>query len=202
MKKLKFDLQRHEEEGSQKAPTRAQIFGRNLKRIQKEKGYTRKQLADFLGVTDKTIGNYISGDKEPSFKKLFALANFLEVSVLDLLGNNGYSPKNVDVSEEIFNYRLQRAITMAQNYLDSIFNSNLGKENKDGKYLVFTPVNVKYEEGNLIFIGDGDGNIGNTILFKNKEDFVKTMEQAEKDALYYQVSFCKAFRRIVFKDEN
>ncbi|SCH20713.1 transcriptional repressor DicA [uncultured Clostridium sp.] len=61
------------------------IFSTNLKQKRKEKGYTQKQLADFLGVTLKT---YRSWEKNtlPKTLELINLSTILECDIDFLLG--------------------------------------------------------------------------------------------------------------------
>ena len=96
--------------------THKQIFGENLERIRKEKGFTRKQLSDFLEMDVNSYGAYERGEKNPPLKKLFKIADYLKVSVIELIGENSESNnKNIE-------YRLYRAtklITLCGCSLDS-----------------------------------------------------------------------------------
>lgn len=94
------------------AKTRTEIFGENLKKIVKQKSVTRLQLAELLGVSLTAINSYINGRKQPPLEKIFILADFLEVSVMDLIGNNGYTPEDISGEKQIFQYRLQRALKL------------------------------------------------------------------------------------------
>ena len=62
-------------------------FGENLMRIRKEKGVTRKELAERLGVPYTTLRNYEKGSREPGHKTLITLSQMFDVSVDDLIGN-------------------------------------------------------------------------------------------------------------------
>ena len=84
--------------------TRAQILGENLKRIREEKGVSRKQLADILGIVEDSIGGYETGKKLAPLDKIFTMAEFLNVSIVDLTGDTPFA----DV-KKILQYRLNRA---------------------------------------------------------------------------------------------
>ncbi len=54
--------------------------------LREGKGITQKQLAEYIGVRNYTIGNWEQGRTEPSIGELVALANFFECSVDYLIG--------------------------------------------------------------------------------------------------------------------
>ena len=60
-------------------------FGRNLTALRKSAGYTRKQLADILNVTEMSVGTYERGIRTPSLEKILQLADLFNVSTDDLL---------------------------------------------------------------------------------------------------------------------
>ena len=167
--------------------SRTQILGENLDRIRKEKGYSRKQLAEVLGVTDKTIGNYINGEKEPSFKKLFALADFLKVSVASLTGENNFSNNlpNIEklIKDKIFEFRYHQAFSLAKA-------ANYSLIELDGAIFITVTVNRK--------IKDDDGNfkvseVTSQFKFENKYAFINAMEKAVTLAACGDFTFQDAF---------
>lgn len=62
--------------------------GENLKRLRKKKGLTQTQLAERVGVTYQSIGQYERGETSPSGKTLKKLADALDVGFYDLLDQN------------------------------------------------------------------------------------------------------------------
>lgn len=57
----------------------------NLKRIRKEKGLSRYQLAKMAGLRDSTLQNIENReDPNPTFKTMCKLADALEISLDDL----------------------------------------------------------------------------------------------------------------------
>ena len=175
--------------------SRAEILGENLKRVREEKGVSRKQLAEILSVGVDSVGLYERGERLPPLDKIFDMANFLQVSVTSLTGDNDYNhvfPVIPDIDKEIFKYRFERALQMATDLLDS---SLVPKIADDGSIIVYSPEKIKYDSINSVVSYYGGYN---AIAFKNAEDFVNVMERAEHRALYSRIEFNQAFRVEVF----
>lgn len=58
-----------------------------IKEIRKSKKITAKELANFVNVAESTMSLYENGKREPDFKTLCLIAEYLDVSVDYLLGN-------------------------------------------------------------------------------------------------------------------
>lgn len=69
----------------------------NLKNERKKLGYSQKQLAQILNVSQQTVGSWEVGRTEPDAKTLTKLANIFGVSV-DYL--TGHSPSSKVVTQE------------------------------------------------------------------------------------------------------
>lgn len=69
-------------------------IGENLQMYRERRGMTRADLADAIGVTSKSIGNWERGDRDPSTSYLSALAKVLEVSKSDLIGETNATVQN------------------------------------------------------------------------------------------------------------
>lgn len=61
-------------------------FGKRLKELRIEKGYTQKALALALNITISTLSHWECDYQEPSFKDLIALCDYFSVSADYLLG--------------------------------------------------------------------------------------------------------------------
>lgn len=61
-------------------------FGKNLKKLRKEKDLTQETLAEFLGVSFQTISKWERGETYPDITMLPVIASFFKVTVDDLLG--------------------------------------------------------------------------------------------------------------------
>ena len=59
-----------------------------IKEIRKSKKITAKELANFVNVAESTMSLYENGKREPDFKTLCLIAEYLDVSVDYLLGND------------------------------------------------------------------------------------------------------------------
>lgn len=64
----------------------AEYTGKRIRSLRKEKGWTQKDLADRIHVTDKAISKWERGLNYPDLSLFEILANVLETSVADLLG--------------------------------------------------------------------------------------------------------------------
>lgn len=60
-------------------------FGKRIVQLRKEKGFTQKELADKLNVSDKAVSRWETGKNYPDIETLQQLATALDVSVNDLL---------------------------------------------------------------------------------------------------------------------
>ncbi len=170
--------------------TIAQQLGENLKRIRTEKGVSRKDLAAAIGITEFSFGKYERGEILPPLDKIFVLSDFLKVSILDLTGNNGYTPLEISADKQIFEYRLQRALKMATKAFTPLIPTEV---DENGYITVFSPSRLIYENGIR------KAGASNAVKFQNAEDFVQVMERAESRALFENIPFNQAFRNIVFK---
>ena len=167
----------------------AKTFGDNLKRIREGKNITRKQLAEYLSVSLPTIAYYENGQMQPPLEKIFSIANFLQVSILDLTGNNGYSPANISVDKQIFKYRLQRAMEIASSADCSI------TQNQNGTFT------IKFELNFMQNVTKSERWIVPrevTLNIRDAKTFVKMVEKTEKvlAATNYSYSFRHFFREI------
>ena len=67
-------------------------IGKNLAALRKHARYSRKDIANILGVSEMTVGAYERGQKNPSIAKLIQLADFFAVSLDDLIRGNAENP--------------------------------------------------------------------------------------------------------------
>lgn len=74
-------------------------IGENIKRIRLEKGLTQKQLGERLGkISQQQIGQWETGKANPKIETLQKIANGLGVSIKELLQDNTYSQKPIDLT--------------------------------------------------------------------------------------------------------
>jgi len=65
-------------------------FGEKLKEFRMENNLTQKQLAKKVQVTDASIRDWESRDRQPSYEILCELAKIFDVTVGQLLGVEEY----------------------------------------------------------------------------------------------------------------
>ena len=64
------------------------IFGKRLKELRIEKGFSQQKLGEVLGFCNQTISFWESGSREPDLDTLLAIAHYFEVTLEDLLEKN------------------------------------------------------------------------------------------------------------------
>ncbi|MBQ2346941.1 MAG: helix-turn-helix transcriptional regulator [Clostridia bacterium] len=75
------------------------MFGKQLKELRTEKGYTQRTLAEKLGISPSAVGMYEQGRREPDNEMLSKLCYILETTTDNLLGIE--QPKNEEVGQVI-----------------------------------------------------------------------------------------------------
>ena len=64
-------------------------FPARLKAIRRERGQTQRELAEYLGMKIRSYQFYEGGEREPPIDKLIAIADYLDVSIDELVGRTG-----------------------------------------------------------------------------------------------------------------
>ena len=82
-------------------------FKERLKELRKRKGLSQVALAERLGMSKSTIGMYETGDIKPSLEALNALADFFNVNISYLMGEEPGStyyldPEVAEMAQELF----------------------------------------------------------------------------------------------------
>ena len=75
-------------------------IGKFIQEIRKEKGLTQKELAELIGVSDKTISKWENGNSSPDTSMLMSLNEALEVTVNELLSAERIAPENYSMKAE------------------------------------------------------------------------------------------------------
>jgi HTH-type transcriptional regulator/antitoxin HipB len=65
------------------------VIGQNIREARRARAWTQKELALKVGVESQTISNLERGVYQPSWKTLHSLAEALELSLEELLSENG-----------------------------------------------------------------------------------------------------------------
>lgn len=61
------------------------IFGKKLKDLRTEKGFSQQKLGEILGFCNQTISFWENGSREPDLDTLLEIAHFFEVPLEELL---------------------------------------------------------------------------------------------------------------------
>ena len=82
-------------------------FKERLKELRKRKGLSQVALAERLGMSKSTIGMYETGDIKPSIEALNALADFFNVNISYLMGEEPGStyyldPEVAEMAQELY----------------------------------------------------------------------------------------------------
>ena len=64
------------------------MFTNRLKECRKQKGSTQKEVAEYLGILERSYQNYEYGKSEPPYENLRKLADYFAVSTDYLLGRS------------------------------------------------------------------------------------------------------------------
>ncbi len=68
-----------------------ETFGKKLKSLRKQNGYTQEELAKVLNTTRSCISNYELGNRQPDNETIRAFADFFDVSIDYLMGRSTIS---------------------------------------------------------------------------------------------------------------
>lgn len=60
---------------------------KNLKRLRKETGVSQQELADAVGVSQQSVNKYENHSIEPDIETIIRIADYLHVSVDELIGH-------------------------------------------------------------------------------------------------------------------
>lgn len=71
-----------------------------IQEIRKNKGLTQKELAEKIGISDKTISKWENGNSIPDTSMLLPLCNVLEITVNELLSCELITPENYSLKAE------------------------------------------------------------------------------------------------------
>lgn len=106
--------------------------GENIKQYRLKKGLTQKQLSSILGLAEITIRQYEGNKREPSFKRLYEIAEILDISVTDLMNKDDFNK----AYENAFNESLDKDIYNNMKTFFSLGDYILKKE-KDSTFSIY-----------------------------------------------------------------
>ena len=103
------------------------MINENIRRMRKERNISAKELAEMLGVSEQTIGNYERGDREPNIATMLKLCDVFCVT-LDYLVN-GISSNEKEISDMVYNI-YNDPLDLIK-FLTIYFNFELKNDDKD-----------------------------------------------------------------------
>lgn len=74
--------------------------GQLITELRKEKGFTQKELADILNVTDKAVSKWERGLSFPDISMLEPLSEVLDISIMEILAGERQDEKETLSREE------------------------------------------------------------------------------------------------------
>lgn len=60
-------------------------FSVNLKLLREEKGYTQEYFAELIGVSDRMVRKWESGQNSPRLSTVYKIVDILETSMISIL---------------------------------------------------------------------------------------------------------------------
>lgn len=76
--------------------------GRFISELRKEKGFTQKELAEKLSITDKAVSKWETGRSAPDISLLVPLSELLGVSVIEILSGEKIEKESfTEISDEV-----------------------------------------------------------------------------------------------------
>ena len=163
---------------------RAKILGDNLYRVRLERGLTRREVAEAVGVTENAYGAYERAVREPELDRIFKLADVLDVDVDDLIEESSTG------KGKLFDYRLRTAMSFFDT-IDGLTN----KVRADGSVVVTVPKKIIHKADSPKLILEYRGEYA--VIFKDAETFVDAVEKVQLRAVYMDTTFIQAFVEFV-----
>lgn len=172
----------------------AKTLGENLYRVRTAKGISRKELSKIVGVGVGIIGDYENGKVLAPLDKIFKIADFLQVSVASLTGENNFDSTypeipNVEkiVDDKIFEYRYKRALELTTDAKGTV------REYR-GELIISIPNTFKHvEPDGKISAVTGDS----AYKIKDKESFINIVEVVESNSIRQNLLFPQAFQNFM-----
>ncbi len=85
-------------------------FAENLKAIRKSKGYSQKDIAEKLSVSQPSYAQYENGKRNPKYETMEKIANALDIEIKALLPNTDYNKLLGDKAVTAYNVILEQII--------------------------------------------------------------------------------------------
>jgi len=100
-------------------------IGKFLKGLRKEKGITQEQLAEILGISNRTISRWETGNNMPDISLLVEIAEFFDVSILEIINGERNKEKMNEEIKEVAESLSDYANTEKEKIMREIRNYNI-----------------------------------------------------------------------------
>lgn len=124
-------------------------FGKFIAKLRKEKNMTQKEMADKFNLTDKAISKWERGLNFPDISMLKPLAEFFDISVLELLnGEKSETENNIDEKvlkilkqvEREKNRKIKKVIILSIIFVIVILGTYIGLSLSKAKLYTYNPI--------------------------------------------------------------
>lgn len=160
-----------------------EVLASNLLRIRKERGISRKDLASAAGVTVDSISGYESAKRLAPLNVIFAMADYLGVSVVSLTGDNDNNLDVPDANKIINDYRFDQATKLA------VWSGFVVAPTADGKvFLIPSDETIRNADGSSSLNVD-ISKVSHVFPFDSLDEFVKFIEAVENFAVNTDAPF-------------
>ena len=108
-------------------------IGRFIAKMRKEKPYTQRQLADMLGISDKTVSKWETGNGLPDVSLMMPLCDLLQISVNELLSGERLTDSEYQkkAEENMMNLIMEREESKKKIFKLEQKNQKLNSDKKD-----------------------------------------------------------------------
>ncbi len=100
-------------------------IGKFLKGLRKEKGITQEQLAEILGISNRTISRWETGNNMPDISLLVEIAEYFDVSILEIINGERNKEKMNEEIKEVAESLSDYANTEKEKIMREIRNYNI-----------------------------------------------------------------------------
>ena len=156
------------------------MLGEKIKKYRDEKKMTQMEVAEILGVKPATVSKYEAGTLEPNIESLKKLAELFQISVDELLREDGFDVSKINILEVL---REQKSMKLKGNLYHNtqiIFAYNTN--HIEGSKLTENQTRYIYETNTLLTEKDSITNLDDIIETANHFKLVDYMlDVANKD---------------------
>ena len=99
-------------------------IGSFLKELRKEKNLTQEQFAEQLGISNRTVSRWETGNNMPDISLLTEIAEFYDVSIPELINGERKSEKMKEDVKEVADKMADYAVTEKTNMIKSVRNQS------------------------------------------------------------------------------